>query len=273
MAAQQYHRSDNAEVYRTNASFVYSNAFTAAVVKLLDPRPGDHVIDLGCGSGELTLEVASAVGPDGSVLGLDASADMIVKAQSLAARSTTSSAAPIEFVVKDGHDALHDKTVDKVFSNAALHWMKRSPSAVVKNVYGVLRPGGRFAAEMGGHMNCVGVRGQLHRSLRQRGLDPTQYDPWFFPTPQEYRQLLLNAGFQVESCELVPRITPLPKESGLRGWLETFAGPFLNAIDAEQDKQAVVAEVEDALRPDCYDAESGVWSVMYVRLRVLAHKP
>lgn len=49
MAAQQYHRSDNAEVYRTNASFVYSNAFTAAVVKLLDPRPGDHVIDLGCG--------------------------------------------------------------------------------------------------------------------------------------------------------------------------------------------------------------------------------
>ena len=209
------------------------------------------------------------------MVGQDASSDMIEKATALyQAAARSSDLASIEFVVQDGHDAPSQHAqFDKVFSNAALHWMKRSPSQVLSNIYASLRPGGRFAAELGGFMNCIGVRSHLHLALRKRNLDPTPLDPWFFASPTQYTSLLQEAGFAVQSCELVPRLTPLPKETGLQGWLKTFAGPFLNPIEFEEERQQVVDEVVEALRPDAYDVECGIWSVMYVRLRVLAHKP
>ncbi|EST04748.1 Methyltransferase domain protein [Kalmanozyma brasiliensis GHG001] len=273
MSSQAYHRSDDADVYRKNASFVYSDEYSAPVLKLLDPEPGDKILDLGCGSGELTCKLASAVGPRGLVFGQDASEDMIKKAN--ASIDVDADGTP-KFEVRDAQDPIAQGQrgqFDKVFSNAALHWMKRSPSSVVQNVYSSLRPGGSFAAEMGGFMNCVGVRSHLHLALSRRGVDPAPLDPWFFPTAAEYTKLLQEAGFTVETCELVPRLTPLPKESGLKGWLSTFAGPFLNAFDSQEEREEVVAEVEDALRSDAYDASTGTWSVMYVRLRFLAVKP
>lgn len=184
--------------------------------------------------------------------------------------------ATIVWHLRDGHDheAYFPKQgFSKVFSNAALHWMKRDPALVLQNVYSYLQPGGRFAAELGGFMNCVGVRSHLHLALRKRIIDPAPLDPWFFPTAAEYTTLLQDAGFTVASCELVPRLTPLPKESGLKGWLSTFAGPFLNAIESQEAKEEVVTEVVEALKADAYDAKSDTWSVMYVRLRVLAFKP
>lgn len=226
------------------------------------------------------MTLARLVGLDenkGRILGIDASSDMIAKAVALSRTASHAqlSGARINFVVLDGHDGLpvseHGK-FDKVFSNAALHWMKTDPSKVLSNVYKALTPIGRFAAELGGFMNCVGVRGQLHASLRARGLNPELLDPWYFPTPAEYSALLQEQGFKVESCELVPRITPLPATTGIKGWLMTFAGPFLNALADEQSREAVVQEVENALRPDCYDAKLDQWSVMYVRLRVLAFR-
>lgn len=184
--------------------------------------------------------------------------------------------ATTEFVVRDAHDALAVELqgrFDKVFSNAALHWMKRSPSMVLSHIYSALRPGGSFAAELGGFMNCIALRGHLHTALRRRGFNPVHYDPWFFPSAAEYTELLQHAGFIVEHCELVPRLTPLPAQTGIKGWLHTFAGPFLNVIDDVQDRENLVAEVQEALRPDCFHQKSSTWSVMYVRLRVLARKP
>ena len=215
------------------------------------------------------------VGDEGHVTGIDASRDMIAEARALN-KPAFEGPSPRKFVLRDGHNPVPVGEVgayDKVFSNAALHWMKRDPALVLQNVFSYLRPGGRFAAELGGFMNCVGIRGHLHHALSRRGIRPEEYDPWFFPTPSQYNALLEKVGFRVESCELVPRITPLPKESGLHGWLRTFAGPFLNAIEDAQEKEAVVNEVLEAVKPDCYDAETGIWSVMYVRLRVLAFKP
>jgi len=53
---------------------------------------------------------------------------------------------------------------------------------------------------MGGFLNVGGVRGVLHSVLRQRGYDPASIDPWFFPTPEHYRELLEGVGYRVESC-------------------------------------------------------------------------
>lgn len=66
-----------ASVYRTNANFVYSDKFTGPLFDLLDAQPGQRIVDLGCGSGELTAKLGRAVGNAGLVLGIDSSEDMV----------------------------------------------------------------------------------------------------------------------------------------------------------------------------------------------------
>ncbi|KAN0060039.1 hypothetical protein ACQY0O_008012 [Thecaphora frezii] len=238
------------------------------------------------GSGELTLELArrvaspaGATSTAGYVLGVDASADMVLKAGQLAEsarREAQAGGLATHFRVLDGHDLESGleqgvkSSFDKVFSNAALHWMKTSPAQVIRGIASALKPKGIFVAEMGGFLNCVGIRSLLHDSCRRRGVDPEHLDPWFFPTAQHYTKLLEEGGFEVKHCELVPRITELPRSSGVQGWLRTFSGPFLNAFGEEAVRQEVLEEVEEKLRQDCYDAAEDRWSLMYVRLRVVA---
>lgn len=214
--------------------------------------------------------MASLVGSEGSVLGVDASQDMIAAAQ---ADKTPVAEAGVQpsFDVADGCDLasyLASRGLvgafDRVFSNAALHWMKRSPGSVLRGVHAALRPGGVFAAELGGFLNVIAIRGGCHAILRRHGQDPDKVDPWYFPTPESYAALLEAASaeepFSVETCELVPRPTPLP--TGIRGFLKTFCGPFLNALPSDQARDEAVAELEDLLRPDMYDAETDQWTAM-----------
>ena len=121
---------------------------------------------------------------------------------------------------------------DAVFSNAALHWMRRA-DAVIAGVRRALKPGGRFVAEMGGD-GCVANdrRGARRRRSRAAGLDAAAYDPWFFPTAEDYRGRLERHGFAVDSIALFPRPTPLPGD--VTGWLETFAESFIVGAAAER---------------------------------------
>ncbi|BGP28247.1 cyclopropane-fatty-acyl-phospholipid synthase [Rhodotorula toruloides] len=271
----------SAQRYNTNASFVYSSQYTSPTLNLLAPRPGERILDLGCGSGDLTVDsLLPAVLPGGSIVGLDASSDLLFKArQNLASSSAISNddKSSLSWIECDGHDLAslgQDGEFDAVFSNAALHWMKRDPQRVVNGVYGLLKSGGRFVGEMGGALNMVGVRSALHTVLAERGVDASKVDPWFFPTPEVYQAILEKAGFRVESCDLVPRPTPLP--TALRGWLETFAFAFLDALPSQAGRESVIDEVcrrlEVDMKHDVGDGGEGKWTVMYVRLRFKAWK-
>jgi SAM-dependent methyltransferase len=246
------------EGYARHARFV--SELGAALIEWLAPRPGERVLDLGCGDGALSRRLVEA---GCEVVGVDGSAEQVAAAR----------AAGIDARVGDGERLAFAPEFDAVFSNAALHWMKR-PDAVIAGVARALRPGGRFVAELGGHGCVDAIRRALHAALARRGVDPLGVDPWYFPTPEEYAGRLAAHGFAVERILLFPRPTPLPGD--VEGWLETFAQCFTAAL-RPAGRGAFLAEVREALRPVlCSPAAGGggaVWTADYVRLRFAARLP
>lgn len=239
------------EGYARHAAFVPELGMP--VVELLAPKPGERILDLGCGDGALTAKLA---GLGCEVVGVDASPEMVAAAR----------ARGLDARVVAGEELAFEAEFDAVFSNAALHWMKRDPDAVITAVARALRPGGRFVAEMGGHGNVAAISVALHAALARRGVDARAASPWYFPTPEAYRERLERHGFEVVTIELLPRPTPLP--TGIAGWLETFAAPFTRLVP-EADRSACLDEVVALLEPQLCD-ESGRWTADYVRLRFAA---
>ena len=239
--------------YARHARFV--SALGAPVLELLAPQPGERILDLGCGDGVLTAKLA-ALGC--AVVGVDSSAPQVDAAKALG----------LDARVGDGEHLGFEGEFDAVFSNAALHWMKR-PDVVIAGVWRALRPGGRFVAECGGYGCVAKIERALVEALGRRGIDGQQANPWYFPTVADYRARLEARGFRVGSIALIPRPTPLPGH--LRDWLEIFAASFISAVPLP-DRPAFVDEVTETLRTALADAD-GKWTADYVRLRLSAVKP
>jgi trans-aconitate methyltransferase len=239
--------------YAENARFV--SDLGAPVLELLDPRAGERILDVGCGDGALTKRLVDA---GAKVIGIDASEAMVAAAQ----------ARGLDARVMDGHALSFDQEFDAVFSNAALHWLKR-PDTVIAGVHAALVPGGRFIAECGGYGNTATVTNAIGAALAARGIDAANHNPWYFPTIEDYSSRLERGGFVVRSIALIPRPTPLPGH--LVAWLETFAQSFTAALP-ENERSVVLAEVAERCRATLCDA-AGRWSVDYVRLRFAADKP
>jgi trans-aconitate methyltransferase len=242
----------NSSRYAQNARFV--SDLGQPVLELLNPQPGERILDLGCGDGALTEKLVAA---GAQVVGIDGSADMVDAARKRG----------VDARVMNAYHLTFDNEFDTVFSNAALHWMKDDPNAVIQGVYRALKCGGRFAAEMGGHGCVAAIVIALCAALEKHGVpQPASGIPWYFPTVDDYRSRLERAGLRVKYIALIPRPTPLP--TGMRGWLETFGIPFTNLLP-ESDRGAFLDEVTERLRPALCD-EQGRWTADYVRLRFLA---
>jgi len=238
--------------YRRDAAFVAE--LGAPLVELLAPRPGERILDVGCGDGALTERLA-ARGCD--VVGVDSSPEQVAAARARGFDARLGHAERLAF----------DAEFDAVFSNAALHWV-HPPAAAATGMHRALRAGGRLVAELGGAGNVASVREALHRELVRHGVDPAPLDPWYFPTADEYRGLLESHGFRIEHIALFPRPTPLPGQ--LAEWLALFAQPFLDAF-TEDARREVMGSVCRTLRPRLQRAD-GTWVMDYVRLRVRARR-
>jgi len=246
-------QSWNPTVYAEIGAFVPT--LGAGVLEWLASQPGERILDLGCGDGQLTTKIADA---GAQVVGVDASPAMVegAKSRGVDARICNVEALPFE------------NEFDAVFSNAALHWV-RDQDAMLACVKRALKPGGRFVAEMGGHGNIASIQVALAAVLARHGLSRefSAEQMNYFPTAAAYRARLERHGFLVEQIQLIPRPTPLAA-SGMEGWLTTFRRGVLEAVP-EALRQVVIAETVALLEPVLRD-EQGNWTADYVRLRFIA---
>jgi trans-aconitate methyltransferase len=241
----------SSEGYAKNARFVTD--LGAPVLELLAARPGEHILDVGCGDGVLTKKIADL---GCSVVGVDSSADFVASARKLGLTVMEMSASDMDFGPR----------FDAVFSNAALHWMKDA-DAVIGRVARALLPNGRFVAEMGGHGCVQTLLAALIDELDRRGYGGSAANPWYFPTVEDYGGRLAAAGFNVDHIELIPRPTPLPGD--VMGWLTTFCGCF-TAVLPKAERADYLGRVRDRIKPELCDVK-GKWTADYVRLRFAAH--
>jgi hypothetical protein len=140
---------------------------------------------------------------------------------------------------------------------------------MMAQVHRVLRPGGRFVAEMGGHGNIAAIHVALRAVLARHGYGDREEGVNYYPTPAGYTRRLEQHGFTVERMELIPRPTPLA-EGGMEGWLRTFRRGVLEGIP-EVQREVIITQICDLLATALRDEEAN-WTADYVRLRFIARQ-
>jgi len=249
----------NAELYDQKHGFVFK--YGENFLQVLEPKAGERILDLGCGSGYLT----NAIREEGAeVLGVDSSAEMIAKAKQNYPQT--------EFEVVDATDLGFDASFNAIFSNAVLHWVKaKDQPKMMDAVFMALKPGGRFVAEMGGKGNVGLMISTLRKILAQYGYQQqSEKEYLFFPSIGEYASMLEDAGFTVTYAALFDRETLLQDQAdGVKKWITMFASDFFIGVK-EAHQQEILQELPQQLEP--YYQRDGEWYADYKRLRFIAIK-
>ena len=224
-------------------------ALGQAALDLLDPQPGEHILDIGCGDGTLTLKIKEA-GAD--VVGIDNNLSMVGAAK----------AKGLDVRLMDAAELKFDAAFDAAFSNATLHWVLDKERAA-RAIWFALKSGGRFAGEMGGEGNLAKLREALDDVLVARGFGPPTYAANWYPSTEDFAEVYLAAGFEHIETRLIERPTEL--EHGVAGWVTTFRKGWLDRAGAPEAERAdIAAAVADRVGTDIAD---------YVRLRFIMRKP
>jgi 2-isopropylmalate synthase len=240
------------DLYKKSAAFVSQMALD--LVDLLEPKESERVLDLGCGDGTLALEISKR----GSIVeAVDLSANMVKAAKKRGVNAKVMSATNLAF---------NNNRFDAIFSNAVLHWVLE-PKVAIKNINKALKSGGRFVAEFGGKGNVEKIVEAI-REVFNRHIEFGEFrDIWYFPSANEYKELLEEQSFRVEFIKLIPRPTPI---DDISNWLELFTNGFTVNLTIEQ-KEIFKKEVKELLKESLYSKKDG-WVADYVRLRVKAIK-
>jgi SAM-dependent methyltransferase len=220
-----------------------------AALDLLDPQPGEHILDVGCGDGTLTGKIVER---GATVVGIDDSLEMIGAARAKGLDARLMDAAQLKF----------SEAFDAAFSNATLHWVLDKERGA-RAIWFALKPGGRFAGEMGGDGNLAKLREALDDILVARGYGPPTYAANWYPTVEDFVAVYEQAGFKDVDARLIERPTPL--DHGVAAWVTTFRKGWLDRAGVPEDERAdIAAAVADRVGSNIAD---------YVRLRFTMRKP
>lgn len=243
----------NASLYQKNYGFIWQ--YGENLIDLLAPQPGERILDLGCGTGQLTTKIAET---GAEVVGIDRSPEMIATAKQ--------NYPELLFEVADARQLQFPQPFDAVFSNAVLHWILE-PDAAIRSIYQALKPGGRLVAEFGGKGNVNGVVAALKEALVAVGWS-IDSNLWYFPSISDYTTRLEQQGFEVTYAALFDRPTALASgETGLVNWLQMFAEKFIGGLPNEQQTE-VIRSIETRLRPLFF--QNGTWTIDYRRIQIRA---
>ena len=244
----------NSNLYDSKHEFV--SQYGLEVVDLLNPQKDEVLLDLGCGTGDITAKIAAS---GANVIGVDASKSMIDKAKEKYPQQ--------DFWVMDATKLNFSQQFDGVFSNAVLHWIKE-PRKLLEQVYSVLKPKGRLVAEFGGKGNVETLTNAIIASIRDEGyeFDDDSF-PWYFPTIGEYTSLMESVGFTVKYAVHFDRPTKLvDSKEGMKDWIKMFGSSFFANIPGEACEK-IIDQVEIKLRGSQFI--EGSWWADYKRIRVV----
>ncbi|HSZ86650.1 MAG TPA: methyltransferase domain-containing protein [Puia sp.] len=247
----------NASLYDDKHSFVFK--YGEDLVHLLNPKPGERILDLGCGTGYLTNLIA---GSGAKVIGIDNSVEMIEKAKA--------EYPEIDFEILSATDFHFAKKFDAVFSNAVMHWVLEKESAI-DCMYENLKPNGRLVIEMGGKNNVQSIMNAIEKYLpKYAAINESSLKIWYYPSLSEYTSLLEAKGFRVTYASHYDRETELKDTAnGIKDWIKMFGSSFLkNMNETVADK--MLNEIQESLRPTNF--REGKWFADYKRLRIVAIK-
>jgi SAM-dependent methyltransferase len=220
-----------------------------AALDLLDPMPGERILDVGCGEGTLTRKIIER---GATVLGVDNSPEMIAAAR----------ANGVDALLLPAEDMQFFAEFDAAFSNATLHWVLQKDQAA-RAIFRALKAGSRFAGEMGGEGNLRKLREALDEELIIRGyVPPVEASNWY-ASPEEFAAVYESAGFREIDARLIQRPTAI--DHGVAAWVTTFRKGWLDRAGVpEEERREIATAVADRVGSNIAD---------YVRLRFIMRKP
>ena len=264
----------NSSLYQDKHAFIWK--YGENLLEILNPQPNEIILDLGCGTGQLTAKIAES---GAEVIGIDGASEMIEKAQKNypQLKFQVADARNFELSQPFGFNSLMERKpnpstispVNAVFSNATLHWIPEADE-VINCINKSLKTGGRFIAEFGGKGNIESIVKALYAALEKIGFNnPSDSNPWYFPSIGEYAAKLEKQGFEVVYSNLFSRPTLLQEDAGLANWIKMFGGNFFTEL-SESEINQVIQDVEKQLKPKLY--QDGNWFADYRRIQIKAIK-
>jgi trans-aconitate 2-methyltransferase len=257
--AADYHRHSTAQ-----------QAWARELLAKLALAGDEYVLDLGCGDGKVTAEIAAGL-PRGTVVGVDSSPEMVRFARE---------AFPPEryprmtFEVMDARELRYEDEFDVVFSNATLHWVV-DHRPVLAGIARALVPGGRALLQMAGRGNAAAVVETMHALIAEAewraSFDSFPF-PYGFHGPKEYEGWVREAGLRPERVELVAKDMAQAGRQGLAGWIRTTWLPYLERVPQDRRAPLVDALVSRYVERHPPDAD-GTIHVAMVRLEVELTRP
>jgi trans-aconitate methyltransferase len=257
----------NAADYAANSAI--QQKWARELIARLNLRGDEHVLDVGCGDGKVTAEIAHAV-PRGAVTGIDASPHMIEFAQKTFPLKQFPN---LEFHVMDARKIKFDREFDLIFSNAALHWVD-DHQAILRGAASVLKSGGRLVVSCGGKGNAhdvfVVLRPEM-RLKRWRGFFRRMRKPYFFYLPADYEKWLPRFGFKILDVRLAPKDATYAGPDGFAAWMRTTWLPYVQRVPENLREEFITAIVNRYVAKHPPDANGKV-HVRMVRLEIGAVK-
>lgn len=243
----------NSALYDSKHDFVAE--YGKGLLEFVPENKGQSILDLGCGTGTLTSQLAEL---GGMVIGVDSSENMIKKARERYDN--------IEFMVCDALALPFEKRFDVVFSNAVFHWIA-DHNALLKNIHKALKPNGILICEFGANGNIAAIENAFMNACRDRGYE--YIGRFNFPTRERFADELAENGFIIDKIYDYDRPTTLKDgKAGLANWMKQFFAADLELMSGGIQSEIIKA-VEDMVRGTLWNGSE--WVADYRRLRAIAH--